>query len=520
MTRTFRTIESAGDPILTLDRISKRFGARPALSDVSLSVRAGEIHAVLGENGAGKSTLCNIIFGVHTADDGTMRFAGEAYRPATAADAIAKRIAMVHQHFSLVPELSVVDNMMLGQPGFYAHRRAYAEKIVSLGDAFGLAVDPYANVARLSVGERQRVEILKGLLRDPALLVLDEPTAVLPPSEIEAFLAFCVRLAESGVGLLLITHKLAEIKSVADTLTVLRGGKVVARSTSPRSDLDMMVRAMVGEENATADFHLHTRRRAARPSSGVSHSAGAVQMDGLTVIDEAGVARLDCFSAIVEMGEILAVAGVEGNGQSELADVLSGMRAPTDGRFFIGNDELTRLSPRNLTRAGVGVVPEDRHRTGSVVELSVAQNLCLNRLGDFSWNGFLQRRKLQAHALDLMERFDVRAEGPSSAFGALSGGNQQKAVLARELTLPNLRFLIAVHPTRGLDVKAVAGIYHRIADARDQGAAVLLVSSELDELLEIADRVIVLYRGRVVGSRPGHRDERGAVGALMAGHQA
>jgi simple sugar transport system ATP-binding protein len=514
------------EPLLSIQGTTKRFGSLAALSDCSLDIVAGEIHCILGENGAGKSTLCNLIFGVHSPDAGTMRFRGADYRPAAPADALASGIAMVHQHFSLVQDMTVVDNVLLGQQRGILNRKACAERLGWLAQEYGLALDPFAKISDLSVGERQRVEIVKCLMREPHLFVLDEPTAVLLPDEIASLLDVCRRVAASGRAVVLVTHKLAEIKMAADRVTVLRDGRVVARSSSPATEIGELVRAMIQREPDTLDksalstLGIESNSSGGRRNQSTAFNATAeiLQVDGITVRDSEGVTRLDNFTLTVNRGEIVGVAGVEGNGQSELASVLSGMLEPTSGHFFLKDRELTSLGPKYVTAAGVGVVPEDRHAVGCVTGMSVAENIFLNRLDAFTRYGFLHQGIFNAAAAELMQRFDVRAAGPKAIFSSLSGGNQQKAVLARELTLPNLVFLLAAQPTRGLDVGAVAAVYRHIRAACEQGAGVLLISSELDELLAVANRVVVLYRGRIMGACQADPSQREAIGSMMAGH--
>jgi simple sugar transport system ATP-binding protein len=526
-----RAAGSVAPPLLRLDGLAKRFGQLQALSDVSLELHPGEVHCLLGENGAGKSTLCNLVFGVHAPDAGHMWLGGAPYRPHSPADALAQGIAMVHQHFSLVPDMTVVDNMLLGQTRGVLDRRAWAAKVDALHERYGLALDPRARIQDLSVGERQRVEIVKCLVREPRLLVLDEPTAVLLPEEIEALLAVCQRVAAQGCGVVLVTHKLAEIRLVARRATVLRGGRVVARSEAPAQEIDALVRAMIQRDLQPGPAPAPAARPApaAAAVSGPTGPAGvpaaspremALQADGLTVRDADGVLRLDRFTLMVAPGEIVAVAGVEGNGQSELGAVLSGMLRPTEGRFHICGQEMTGRPPRALTAAGCGVVPEDRHALACVTGMSVAENMMLDRLADFRRFGLLDRTALDGAAQALMQRFDVRAASAGVAFGGLSGGNQQKAVLARELTREPLRFLLAAQPTRGLDVGAVEAVYGHIRAVAARGVGVLLISSELEELLAVADRIVVLYRGRLMGSCAAGPHERARIGAWMAGHDA
>ncbi|MFC0242174.1 ABC transporter ATP-binding protein [Rhodopseudomonas telluris] len=515
-------VEVSAAPLLSLSAVTKRFGSFTALSEVTLDLRPGEVHCILGENGAGKSTLCNVMFGVHRPDGGAMSYRGAAYQPSGPADALAQGIAMVHQHFSLVGDMSVVDNVLLGRGRGILNRKECARQLAKLADDYGLPLDPDAKIDDLSVGERQRVEIVKCLIRDPQLFVLDEPTAVLLPDEIAALLQVCRRVAASGRAVVLVTHKLAEIKEVADRVTVLRGGRTVATSGAPAKEIDALVRAMIHGDVAELDGAAASTLGLGKVAH-VGHQppprskVEALQIDGLTVKDRQGVTRLDNFTLTVDRGEIVGVAGVEGNGQSELAAVLAGMMTPTSGRYYLGEADLTGRSPQEITAAGVGIVSEDRHAVGCVLGMSLAENIYLNRLDEFTRFGFLNRTALQRQATTLMQRFDVRARGPGAPFSSLSGGNQQKAVLAREITLPNLSCLVASQPTRGLDVGAVAAVYGHIREACGRGIAVLLVSSELDELLSVADRIVVLYRGRIMGSCVADPARKAEIGAMMAG---
>jgi ABC-type uncharacterized transport system ATPase subunit len=513
--------------LLSLRGLGKRFGSLQALDDVSVDIAPGEIHCLLGENGAGKSTLCNLVFGVYQPDAGEMQLAGAPHRPVGPAQALAQGIAMVHQHFSLVADMTVVENLMLGQSRGVLRQRECATRVQALAEHYGLVVDPWARIQDLSVGERQRVEIVKCLMREPRLLVLDEPTAVLLPAEIDGLLKVCQRVAAKGCSVVLVTHKLAEIKKVAHRVTVLRGGRVVAGSTDPAAEIDRLVRAMIGRQLEGLDAvasaavgKVDPEDARGEPSAPVRRQLGdeTLQVDGLTVRDAEGVTRLDRFTLVVNRGEIVGVAGVEGNGQSELAAVLAGMRPASEGRFFVAGQDMTFATPKELTAAGVAIVPEDRHAVGCVAGMTLAENLALDRLGSFRRFGLLDRQALRRAALDVMARFDVRAAGPDVPFGSLSGGNQQKAVLGRELGIGRLVFLLAAQPTRGLDVGAVEAVYGQIRAACERGAGVLLISSELDELLSVAHRVVVLYRGRITGECRAEPTARDRIGALMAGH--
>lgn len=504
--------------LLSLRGLGKRFGSLQALEGITLDVQAGTVHCLLGENGAGKSTLCNLIFGVYAPSAGQMLFGERPWLPSSPAEALEQGIAMVHQHFSLVPRMTVVENLMLGQAKGVLKRREFGDRIRDIADRFGFVLDPDAVVGELSVGERQRAEIVKCLMRDPRLLVLDEPTAVLPPGEIGALLDICRRVADSERAVILVTHKLAEIAKVADSVAVLRTGRLVAQADMKTADMGALVHAMVGREVKPLDVALGD---STEPEAGAPAKPGfALVCDGVTVQDRHGATRLDNFTLEVRPGEIVGLAGVEGNGQSELGMVLAGLLAPTEGRYFIGDTELTHAGAAAVTAAGGGIVPEDRHAVACVTAMSVAENMYLNKLDRFTRFGLLQRRALNAAAEVQMKAFDVRAAGPEVAFSGLSGGNQQKAVLGRELTLDPLVALVAAQPTRGLDVSAVEAVYRQIRAAARRGVGVLLISSELDELIAVADRIAVLYRGRLVGERPAEIGERGAIGALMSGQVA
>lgn len=507
-------------PLFSMRGIAKKFGSFIALEGVDIMFSVGEVHCLLGENGAGKSTLCNLIFGVHAPTVGEMHLDGTPYLPKSPRGALAHNIAMVHQHFSLINELSVIDNLLLGQQFGKVDRKTEAEKIIALAAEFGLELAPFEIVADLSVGQRQRVEIVKCLMQRPRLLILDEPTAVLLPEEISSLLSVCRTVADNGCAVVMVTHKLAEIKQIADRVTVLRAGRIVARSRAPADEINALVRAMIqksapveGEDAALGVQNLPYRI----PLSTEAVRSEVMQLDGLSFVDKLGVKRLDSLTLSVESGEIVGIAGVEGNGQSELGAILAGMESATAGRWFVSGTELTHASARKITSAGVGIVPEDRHLVGAIGQMSVADNLFINRMHQFSRFGLIDRAQQRKTAIEFIQHYDVRTQGPQIAFASLSGGNQQKAVLARELTTPDLKFLLAAQPTRGLDIGAIDGVYTRIRDAADSGIGVLLISSELDELIAVADRIIVFYRGRIVGTHVADAANRDAIGALMSG---
>jgi simple sugar transport system ATP-binding protein len=499
---------------LTLSSLTKRFGAVTVLDDVSLGVRRGEIHCLLGENGAGKSTLCNLVFGIHRPDQGHMQLAGAPFAPASPAHALAAGVAMVHQHFSLVGTLNTVENLMLGRSGKWLDPKAMTRRIDDLAQRYELEFDVAKPVEDLSVGERQRIEILKCLVDSPTLLVLDEPTAVLPPREVGALLSICRKVTAKGCAIILVTHKLAEVAEIAHRTTVLRRGKLVETFEMKGADIRSLVSSMVGRD--VASLYVSS---ASVPEPVATDAPPALVVEGLRVTDATGVSRLDIDRLEVKAGEIVGIAGVEGNGQSQLGAVLAGLLSPTHGKFMVHGRDVTTAKPRALTQAGVGVVPEDRHAVGCIVELSIAENLFLGSLDRFCRFGILGRGAMSKAAASLMKKFDVRAPGPDVPMSSLSGGNQQKVVLARELTLDPLHFLLAAQPTRGLDVGAVEAVFVEIRKARDRGAGVLLISSELDELVAVSDRILVMYRGRIVGQRPADRSSLGDIGAMMSGQE-
>ncbi|MFD5625573.1 ABC transporter ATP-binding protein [Streptomyces sp. NPDC127072] len=548
-------------PALEITGLTKSFGAVRALEGVGLVVEAGTVHCVLGENGAGKSTLCHVVGGSLTPDEGGLRLYGSPYAPRRPADALAAGVAMVHQHFSLVPTLTVGENLRL------LRLRDLARRVARVREEYGLELDLDVRVSDLPVGVRQRVEIVKALVREPRLLVLDEPTGVLGPAETDALLATCRRIAESGRAVVLVTHKLGEAARAGDTATVLRGGHV--SGGGPLADLppERLVPLMIGRpaeslgaglagtiglaagEGAPATSEVDTLRSSPTtkesagsfdgstsddpcdaPSDGPESATAARRAKGratkpalrlreISVRRTDGTYALDTVSLDVGAGEIVGIAGVEGNGQSELMALLGGALTAEGGRVELDGRDLTRGAPRERTRAGLGVVPEDRHREGCVPQLSVAANLFLGRLGRFRRYGmFLDRRAMGRAADAVLAEHGIRADGSAAPLSSLSGGNQQKVVLARELALSPLICLAAAQPTRGLDIGAVGAVHSRIRRASEAGAGVLVVSSELVELLVLCDRIVVAYRGKLLGPvDPAEADARERIGALMLG---
>lgn len=524
-------VRREGRPLaLELVNITKSFGGRSALKEVSLSVEAGTVHCLLGENGAGKSTLCNVVFGVHQPDAGEVRVEGDSFTPRNPADALGRGVAMVHQHFSLVPTLSAAENLLLGALQWRRPRKTARSRVLELSERYGMVFDPDTPVEELSIGERQRAEIVKCLAREPHLLVLDEPTAVLPPTEVDELLDLCKRVAREGHAVLLVTHKLAEVAYVGDRATVLRGGRVAGTVPLPGTPSDKLVELMVGHSVDSIDSTVAAAIGLADGEGGDFPEAG-LQRD-VSVKSEAGPAlrlsgisykegerqRLSDVGIEVLAGEIVGIAGVEGNGQSELARVAAGFLAPSSGTVHVADQDVTSLSAGSRAARGLAVIPEDRHAEACVDGMTIAENLALGDLAAFRRFGLVKHRALDLHAADLMRRFDVRAAGPSADVGTLSGGNQQRVVLARELTRDPLVAIVAAQPTRGLDVGAVQGVLHRLREAAAAGVGVLVISSELPELFAVCERVVVFYRGSVVGTvEAGAPDALERVGALMTG---
>jgi len=477
---------------------------------VDLTVDWGQVHALLGENGAGKSTLMNVVYGLVRADSGEMRFDGSRVQVHSPQDAIRLGIGMVHQHFMLIPPLTVADNVILGQETARAagviDARASRRTVHELSRRYDLQVDPDARVQDLSVGVQQRVEILKVLYRGARILVLDEPTSVLTPQETAGLFQIVRGLTAGGSAVIFITHKLGEVMSVADRITVMRRGKVVASTTPAESSPADLARLMVGRP-----VLLRVEKAPAKRGSSL------LQVDDLVVLDDRRQRAVDGLSLEVRAGEILGLAGVEGNGQVELVEAIAGLRPARSGRVRLCGRDLTAASPRRRLRGGLGHIPADRHRMGVILELPISDNLVL---GEFDRSPFARGivRMLAAvrgHAVRLIKSFDVRAAGPDQPAGALSGGNQQKVVVARELS-NEPRVLMAAQPTRGVDVGSIEFIHRQIVEQRDAGLAVLLVSSELDEVLSLADRVAVIYQGRIAAILEGGEIDRDRIGLLMA----
>jgi ABC-type uncharacterized transport system ATPase subunit len=492
--------------------ITKRFGSFTANDQISITVEPGQIHSLLGENGAGKSTLMNCLFGLLHPDEGEILIDGVPTKFANSGEAVRRGIGMVHQHFMLVPVFSVTENVVLGfEPTKSLNRIDYkraTDDIRRISKEYNLEVDPDAIVEGLPVGLQQRVEILKALSHDAELLILDEPTAVLTPQEIDALMAIMRSLAAAGKSILFIPHKLKEVKAVADVITIIRQGRVVgtAEPTASEAELASM---MVGR-----DVELTVHKAAFSPGEEV------LRIRDLVVRDDRGLAAVNGVSLDVRAGEIMALAGVQGNGQTELVEAIAGMRPVESGTITLNGRDITNESPRKVLDHGLGHIPEDRQRDGLVMSLSVADNLVLNtpRRAPFAKHGTRNLTAVAENAERLVKEFDIRTESIGELVSSLSGGNQQKVIVARELSRP-IEFLVASQPTRGLDVGSIEYVHRQIVNHRNEGNGSLIVSSELDEVFALADRIAVMYAGKISGIVD-PSTSREDVGLLMAGTKA
>ena len=503
-------------PAIRLESIHKSFGPIHANRGAALEVAPGEIHALVGENGAGKSTLMRILAGMYEPDAGTIEVMGRDVTGWSTADAIEAGVGMVHQHFMLVPTLSVAENVVLGiepRAGLRFDRARALADVQALGTRTGLHVTADRLVADLSVGEAQRVEIVKALFRGARVLVLDEPTAVLSPPEVDELWRVLRRLREQGDTIVLITHKLDEVMEISDTVTVMRQGRTVHRTATSATTPAEIARAMVGRDVALA---AEAAARAPAPEAG----GAALEVRDVVVAGPRRPRAVDGLSLTVAPGEILGIAGVEGNGQTELIEAIAGLRPVTEGTISIGGRDVTTLDVRARADVGLSHIPEDRHRRGLILDLPVADNLILGRQHHFTRRGVLDRREIAAHAAERIEAFDVRPREPAAAARTLSGGNQQKVVIARELGR-DFVVLLAAQPTRGVDVGAIEFIHAQLRLAREAGKAILLVSAELGELLALADRIAVMYRGRIAATMRREDASEEAIGPYMTGaHEA
>ena len=483
-------------PVLEMRRITKRFPGVLANDAVDFDLRPGEVHALLGENGAGKSTLMNILYGLYTPDDGEILVRGRPVVMHSPRDAIAHGIGMVHQHFMLIPVMTVAENVVLAEEprtgGILLDSREAERRVRELAARFKFSIDPHAKIQNISVAQQQRVEILKALYRRADILILDEPTAVLTPQEAKELFEILRGLIAEGLSVIFISHKLDEALQISDRITTLRRGKRVETIAREGATEASLARMMVGRE-----VLLRVEKKPAQPGGAL------LRVQDLSVTDDRGLPAVRNVSFDVRAGEIVGIAGVDGNGQTELIDALTGLRKIESGRIFVGEDDCTGGDPRDYLDEGMGHIPEDRQRRGLVLEFSLAENLGLHayREKPVSRYGWLSPRRLIERAVSLLRDYDVRGGGPQTRASALSGGNQQKVVLAREVER-DPKVLIAAQPTRGLDVGAIEYVHRRLIEERDEGRAILLVSFELEEVVSLSDRILVIYEGELVGEYP------------------
>lgn len=498
--------------VLELQGITKRFPGIVANDNISFKLKKGEIHALLGENGAGKSTLMNIVFGLYRQDEGTIYVNGNAVEMDNPNKAIELGIGMVHQHFKLVQPFTVTENIILGlepRKGLQIDYKTASNKVRELSEKYGLKVNPDAKIEDISVGMQQRVEIVKTLYRGAEILIFDEPTAVLTPQEISELLIIMKKLVAEGKSIILITHKLKEIMQIADTCTIIRRGKVVDSVKVSESSTKALAEKMVGR-----DVSFKVDKISAQPKGPV------LEVSELVSTNHLGIRVLDSLTLEVRAGEILGIAGVDGNGQSEMIEALTGLRNVQSGKVKLNGQEITNHSPRHISESGLSHIPEDRHKHGLVLDFSMSENMVLETYfhKPFNNKGFLNYSAINEHADKLIKQFDVRPPTIHNKARSLSGGNQQKAIIAREINKdPDL--LIAAQPTRGLDVGAIEFVHKQLIAQRDKGKAVLLISFELDEIMNVADRIAVIYEGKIVGEvLPSETDDQ-ELGLLMAGSQ-
>ncbi len=497
--------------VLEARNLTKRFPGVLANDRINLQLHKGEVLGLLGENGAGKSTLMNMIYGLYQPDEGEILINGKSAPIHSPNDAIQRGVGMVHQHFQLVPVLTVTDNVMLGEEStrgrLFLNRGAAKKKILEIAHQYGLDVDPDALVQDLPVGVQQRVEIIKALYRKADILILDEPTAVLTPQEAEGLFEIMRTLIERGSSIIFISHKLKEVLEICDRVQVLRLGKVVGEADPKNSTEESLAEMMVGREVV-----LSVDKTPAKPAEPV------LVVNQLVANDDRNLQAVNHVDLEVRAGEILGIAGVQGNGQTELVEVITGLRSPVSGSIFIGGKDVSNASPRHITEAGVGHVPEDRQKNGMVAPFPVKDNLILQTyyLKPFSAGILRAEDDIVENAEQLVKQYDVRTPNVFTPVIKLSGGNQQKVIVAREFSRP-LKLLIAAQPTRGLDVGSIEYIHKQIIAMRDSGAGVLLVSAELDEILSLSDRVAVMFAGKIIGVLPIEQADRNTVGLLMAG---
>nr|WP_285840876.1 ABC transporter ATP-binding protein [Cytobacillus kochii] len=490
--------------------IRKEFPGIVANNNITLQVKPGEIHALLGENGAGKSTLMNVLFGLYQPEKGEIKVRGNIEKITNPNVANELGIGMVHQHFMLVDKFTVTENIILGKEITSKGKidLKEAEKVVSeISKKYGLSVDPKAKIADISVGMQQRVEILKTLYRGADILIFDEPTAVLTPQEIAELIQIMGKLIKEGKSIILITHKLKEIMEVCDRVTVIRKGEGIGTLNVSETNPDELASLMVGRE-----VTFKTEKTEAKPKE------ASLEIQSLTVKDSRNIAVVDNLNLTVRKGEIVGIAGVDGNGQTELVEAIAGLRKVDEGSILLNNKEITKLNTRKVTESGIGHIPQDRHKHGLVLDFTIGENMVLQTYYQqpYSKTGLMNKKAIYDQANRLIEEYDVRTPSEYTPARALSGGNQQKAIIGREVDR-NPDLLIASQPTRGLDVGAIEFIHRKLIDQRDQGKAVLLVSFEMDEIMNVSDRIAVIFEGKIIAMVDPKETTEQELGLLMAG---
>ncbi len=497
--------------VVEMRGITKKFGDFTANKNIDFTLHKGEVHSLLGENGAGKSTLMNVLYGLHEPTEGSILINGKEVNITNPSVAIEHGIGMVHQHFMLVQNFTVVENIMLGMETVkglgVVDKEAGKKKVIELSEQYGLYVNPDEKIEDISVGMQQRVEILKALYRGADILILDEPTSVLTPQEIHELMEIIKNLANQGKSIIIITHKLREIKQVADHCTVIRRGENVGTVNVEESSEEDLASLMVGRE---VSFKTYRKEQASGEK--------ILDIKNLIVKDNRKLNAVDGLNLELNKGEILGIAGIDGNGQSELIDALTGLRKVESGTITLNGKDITNASPKDIINTGMSNIPEDRQKRGLVLPFTIGENMILENHGEepFSTKGKLNHKNIKDHAKDLIEKFDIRPNNPDYVAGSLSGGNQQKVILAREIyNDPDV--LIAAQPTRGLDVGAIEFIHEYLVEQRDKGKAVLLISFELDEIMNLSDRIAVIFDGKILDTVKGGSVDENQLGLLMAG---
>ncbi|WP_026477938.1 ABC transporter ATP-binding protein [Alkaliphilus transvaalensis] len=497
-------------PILTMENITKRFPGVIANDGVNFDLQAGEIHALVGENGAGKSTLMNVLFGLYQPEEGKIAYKGEELIINEPTQAIKLGIGMVHQHFKLVQPLTVTENIILGSEptlGIKINKEKALKDVDELSKKYGLIIDPKAKIENITVGMQQRVEILKTLYRGADIIILDEPTAVLTPQEVKELFAILKGLTDQGKSIIFITHKLNEVMEIADRATVMRRGKTIGTVSTKETSPTQLAEMMVGRQ-----VLLRVEKQEAKLGKEV------LKVEGVSGNDDRNLQVVDNVSLSIRAGEILGIAGVEGNGQSELIEILTGLRKPTSGDIYLNDKKITGLTAREIKNSHVGYIPEDRHKRGLILDFSISENaiLGIHQRKPFAKGMQLNLSEIKKHADNLIEKYDIRTPNREVHARNLSGGNQQKIIIARELEIDPV-LIIASQPTRGVDIGAIEFIHKQIIEARDEGKAVLLVSAELQEILSLSDRIAVIYEGEIVDIIDAKEATEEKLGLLMAG---